>query len=82
MCLTFDSPDVSPPSAGFGLGALNEADDDDLDVYDGGLSTYKRRVAYDHIQDDDSNVISSRGRKSGKQNIVRDSFLFLSPLST
>ncbi|KAG6850675.1 hypothetical protein H0H93_010403 [Arthromyces matolae] len=43
-------------SAGFGLGALNDADDDDVDVYEGAASSSnRRRVAYDiadHEQDD------------------------------
>ncbi|KIY64089.1 hypothetical protein CYLTODRAFT_381352 [Cylindrobasidium torrendii FP15055 ss-10] len=35
-------------SAGFGLGAVNEADDDDVDIYDsGGMKTSGNRVAYE-----------------------------------
>jgi hypothetical protein len=55
---------------GFGLGALNDADEDDLDVYDSMLhpsSSSKQRVAYDHAQgaDDDETVfIGSRRAKA------------------
>ena len=46
--------------AGFGLGALNDADEDDLDVYDGSLrTTAGRRVAYDFTDDDDSITMGS-----------------------
>ncbi|KAF8645077.1 hypothetical protein AX16_008135 [Volvariella volvacea WC 439] len=40
-------------SAGFGLGALNEAEDDDVDVYDSGMDLGKRRTAYDHPEDEE-----------------------------
>ncbi|KAI0741391.1 hypothetical protein C8Q80DRAFT_1194175 [Daedaleopsis nitida] len=42
-------------SAGFGLGALNDADDDDIDIYDGAAGPSARsRVAFDAaIGDDD-----------------------------
>ena len=55
--------------AGFGLGALNDADEDDLDVYDGtlGASGSKRILAYDAEEDDDRIVMgSSRQRRAEK----------------
>ncbi|KAH9951091.1 hypothetical protein B0H21DRAFT_705771 [Amylocystis lapponica] len=51
-------------AAGFGLGALNDADDDDLDVYDGGMGRHGRtRMAYDDSLGDDDHQISMGGRK-------------------
>lgn len=52
-------------SAGFGLGALNDADDDDLDVYDTALggSKSKRILAYDAADDDDEIMIGSSRRQ-------------------
>ncbi|KAG8683094.1 hypothetical protein FRC09_016297, partial [Ceratobasidium sp. 395] len=49
-------------SAGFGLGALNEADDDDIDVYDPGALTSSRttRMAYDEVDDADADGHSRR----------------------
>ncbi|KAG8861495.1 hypothetical protein FRB96_002944 [Tulasnella sp. 330] len=50
---------VSGPniSAGFGLGASNEADEDDLDVYDGGQDRHTgRRLAFE--DDDDHDTIT------------------------
>lgn len=38
-------------SHGFGLGALNDADEDDLDIYDS-KDVGRRRTAWDHSQDD------------------------------
>ncbi|PSS31123.1 hypothetical protein PHLCEN_2v2347 [Hermanssonia centrifuga] len=47
-------------AAGFGLGALNDADEDDLDIYDGTLrSKGVRRVAYDAADDDDHKRMGS-----------------------
>ncbi|KAG8898506.1 hypothetical protein FRB99_007394, partial [Tulasnella sp. 403] len=44
-------------SAGFGLGALNDADEDDLDIYDhGDESSNRRRLAFD--ADDDEEVVT------------------------
>ncbi|GBE86697.1 G patch domain-containing protein [Sparassis crispa] len=61
-------------AAGFGLGALNDADEDDLDVYEGGRGRHGRtRMAYDaaHV-DDDSHIImgSSSARSRGQQSKV------------
>lgn len=51
--------------AGFGLGALNDADEDDLDVYDGSLNVRGgRRMAYDAEDDDDR--ITMGTSKSGR----------------
>jgi len=33
--------------AGFGLGALNDADEDDIDIYDSGSSSRRNRTAYE-----------------------------------
>lgn len=49
--------------AGFGLGALNDADEDDLDVYEGG-SANRNRLAYDATDDHDGDRISVGGSKS------------------
>ncbi len=52
----------SPTKAGFGLGALNEAEDDDIDVYD--LATHAERtyMPYDAIRDADDGSGVSRGK--------------------
>ncbi|CAE6512733.1 unnamed protein product [Rhizoctonia solani] len=47
-------------SAGFGLGALNDADEDDIDVYDGGLASRATRMAYDETDDNDADGHSHR----------------------
>ncbi|KZV64668.1 hypothetical protein PENSPDRAFT_757084 [Peniophora sp. CONT] len=50
-------------SSGFGLGALNEADDDDLDVYDSSLPAERTYMPYDAAdREPDENIILS-GRK-------------------
>ncbi|KAL1678877.1 hypothetical protein EV122DRAFT_264169 [Schizophyllum commune] len=51
-------------AAGFGLGALNEADEDDLDIYDSGVPAARRGVAYDIIdrEEEDEISISRRGQ--------------------
>ncbi|KAI0675593.1 hypothetical protein C8Q78DRAFT_1005437 [Trametes maxima] len=58
-------------SAGFGLGALNDADDDDIDVYDSGAATGRSRVAFDDSLGEDDHHISigsgSRRRTSGQE---------------
>ncbi|KAG6816148.1 hypothetical protein H0H87_008325 [Tephrocybe sp. NHM501043] len=54
-------------AAGFGLGALNDADEDDLDVYDGGIGNNRLREAYDitrHEQDDSITISGSRDRNN------------------
>lgn len=42
-------------SAGFGLGALNDAEEDDIDIYDGGGAKTHRHMAYD-AQEDENDV--------------------------
>ena len=46
-------------SAGFGLGALNDADEDDLDVYDTGMTSNrgpKSKLAYEAMDEDDARI--------------------------
>lgn len=59
-------------SAGFGLGALNDADEDDLDVYDG-ASSMRNRVAYDiaDSQNDDRISIGRNSARGKTSNAVR-----------
>ncbi|KAK1231891.1 hypothetical protein PQX77_004982 [Marasmius sp. AFHP31] len=52
-------------SAGFGLGALNDADEDDLDVYDA-ASSRRNRTAYD-IADDEADDRITIGGKSDRR---------------
>ncbi|KAJ3839385.1 hypothetical protein F5878DRAFT_535694 [Lentinula raphanica] len=51
-------------SSGFGLGALNDADEDDLDVYDSGSANVRNRLAYDGTDDHDRERSSLGGSKS------------------
>ncbi|KAJ3717704.1 hypothetical protein C8R42DRAFT_697566 [Lentinula raphanica] len=51
-------------TAGFGLGALNDADEDDLDVYDSGSANVRNRLAYDGTDDHDRERSSLGGSKS------------------
>jgi hypothetical protein len=55
-------------SGGFGLGALNDADEDDLDVYDNAQrpSSSRRRVAYDHIEGVDDDDMVHIGTSTGE----------------
>ncbi|CAE7198866.1 unnamed protein product [Rhizoctonia solani] len=58
---TGNKPNEGPNiSAGFGLGALNDADEDDIDVYDGGHVSRTTRMAYDDIDDNDADGHSHR----------------------
>ncbi|GJE93220.1 G patch domain-containing protein [Phanerochaete sordida] len=53
-------------ASGFGLGALNDADEDDLDVYDGALGSTgpkSRIVAYDAAEDDDHIAMGSSSKR-------------------
>ncbi|CCM02643.1 uncharacterized protein FIBRA_04747 [Fibroporia radiculosa] len=59
-------------SAGFGLGALNDADEDDVDIYDAAASRQLRtRMAFDAADEDDSHLIamgsSSTRSTAGRQ---------------
>ena len=49
--------------AGFGLGALNEADDDDLDVYDSSLPAERTYMPYDAADRETDENISLSGSK-------------------
>ncbi|EIN06259.1 hypothetical protein PUNSTDRAFT_145550 [Punctularia strigosozonata HHB-11173 SS5] len=52
-------------AAGFGLGALNDADEDDLDVYDpSGSNRSATRMAYDIADHDDPDRIAIGGRST------------------
>ncbi|KAJ6580975.1 hypothetical protein B0H19DRAFT_1113098 [Mycena capillaripes] len=53
-------------AAGFGLGALNDADEDDLDVYDGGFAQNRNRTAYDIIDRDEEEKISIGGKTDSR----------------
>ena len=52
----------SPTKAGFGLGALNEAEDDDIDVYDSTTHAERTYMPYDAIRDADDGSSVSRGK--------------------
>ena len=52
----------SPTKAGFGLGALNEAEDDDIDVYDSTTHADRTYMPYDAIRDADDGSSMSRGK--------------------
>ena len=43
--------------AGFGLGALNDADDDDVDFYDNGLPQESRRMAFEAGDEDHETIL-------------------------
>ena len=60
---------------GFGLGALNDAEDDDLDVYDHSHRQSRRHLAYDHHDGDDDTVII--GGKGANENIVEEVYFSL-----
>ncbi|KAI8996466.1 hypothetical protein BD414DRAFT_478086 [Trametes punicea] len=59
-------------AAGFGLGALNDADEDDIDIYDSGPGLGRSRVAFDDTLGDDDQQISV-GRSARRQRSARDS---------
>ncbi|KAI9062765.1 hypothetical protein FKP32DRAFT_1593437 [Trametes sanguinea] len=54
-------------AAGFGLGALNDADEDDIDIYDSGPATRGSRVAFDENLGDDEQYISIGSSAKGKR---------------
>ena len=64
---------------GFGLGALNDADEDDLDVYDIQNQGSRHRVAYDFIggDDDEPVLLGSKAAKQSKSTGVCPLFLLL-----
>ncbi|KAF8347963.1 hypothetical protein F5887DRAFT_672698 [Amanita rubescens] len=51
-------------SAGFGLGALNDADEDDIDVYDGGHNTSKTKIAYDIAERESDTVVLTKKKSN------------------
>ncbi len=55
---------------GFGLGALNDADEDDLDVYDHDQRNPRQRLAYDHITGDDDDTVVIGGREERSKPLV------------
>lgn len=65
--------------AGFGLGALNDADDDDVDIYDAGAGSGRSRLAFDDSLGDDDQYISigssSRRQPSSREPVGRCTFL-------
>ncbi|TFK71426.1 hypothetical protein BDN72DRAFT_837646 [Pluteus cervinus] len=54
-------------SAGFGLGALNDADDDDVDIYDRSIEGMRMRTAYDGGDDDEHQHASKPKTTSGSR---------------
>ncbi|KAH9926919.1 uncharacterized protein B0H18DRAFT_875905 [Fomitopsis serialis] len=68
-------------AAGFGLGALNDADEDDLDVYDSSMGTGRSgrsRMAYDAVDDEDTRITmgpssSRRGARSQASRVASTS---------
>ncbi|EIW75240.1 hypothetical protein CONPUDRAFT_147355 [Coniophora puteana RWD-64-598 SS2] len=52
-------------AGGFGLGALNDADEDDFDVYDAAAAHRGSRTAYDASDAHDEERINISGRSSG-----------------
>lgn len=48
--------------AGFGLGALNEAEDDDIDVYDSTTHADRTYMPYDAIRDAEDGSSVKRGK--------------------
>ncbi|KAF5316646.1 hypothetical protein D9619_006245 [Psilocybe cf. subviscida] len=58
-------------AGGFGLGALNDADEDDLDVYDHQPNSSRSRHAYDHINGDDDDTVVIGGKADKKASGAR-----------
>lgn len=56
---------------GFGLGALNDADEDDLDVYDHTIGHGRSRHAFDinDMHDEERVVVGGRGAKSSSTTV-------------
>ena len=64
---------------GFGLGALNDADDDDVDIYDNGIPQESRRMAFEAGEEDYETIaLGQRGPQPLK---VRQIFI-LAPVLT
>lgn len=62
--MQFDRQGLICSKAGFGLGALNDADEDDLDVYDGSSANARNRLAYDASDDPERERTFLGGSKS------------------
>ena len=76
-------PNCSPPELtltlnfrpeGFGLGALNDADDDDVDVYDNGLPKESRRMAFETGDEDHETIVLGH---RGPVSKVREIFILV-----
>jgi hypothetical protein len=53
---------LNPRPEGFGLGALNDAEEDDVDVYDNGLPQESRRMAFEAVDEEyETVVLGNRG---------------------
>jgi len=63
---------------GFGLGALNDADEDDLDVYDSVQQKSRRGAAYD-LADGDNNetIVIGKTTEKGKPSVRLSLWLHL-----
>ncbi|KAF8273088.1 hypothetical protein EI94DRAFT_1676992 [Lactarius quietus] len=61
-------PEVKGPTlaAGFGLGALNEADDDDIDIYDSASRAERTYMPYDSTRDADESASLSKNKANHK----------------
>ena len=55
-----------PSPAGFGLGALNEAEDDDVDVYDSASHADRTYMPYDSTRDADDSASFNRNKPNPK----------------
>ena len=66
--------------AGFGLGALNDADEDDLDVYDADFNSARNRLAYDTQHADDNLSLGGKAKQFKQDevshSVVRSSQFF------
>lgn len=53
---------VPSPPAEFGLGALNEAEDDDVDLYDSASHADRTYMSYDSTRDADESASFNRNK--------------------
>ncbi len=58
------------PVAGFGLGALNDADEDDIDIYDTNPNATKNRLAYDAKHHDDTFTLGERSNSLKSEKVL------------
>ena len=61
--------------AGFGLGALNDADEDDIDIYDSGPSSRRNLTAYE--AGDESRYHHPTSRRGGPGSQINTSSVSL-----